>query len=152
LKSTRLHGIQIRVRIAQRFSQRIVQGTDRTQTFGRGNFMGIAHPYFDGGVGGAGQILVFFDGDPEGFQIEKRFELFGEFFQHDLEGTVGHIELVALVFHLLDLGNDGLAVAAVGMPSSTPISLALYSTLLLPARSDMSTRRWLPTRLGSMCS
>jgi hypothetical protein len=31
-----------------------------------------------------------------------------------LKGAVGHVELVALVFHLFDGGNDGLAVVPVG--------------------------------------
>ena len=39
--------------------------------------------------------------------------LLGEFFQQDLEGALGHVELVALLLQALDLVDDFLAVKAV---------------------------------------
>ena len=104
------HGVEVREEAPQGLAQCVVQGADRTVALGRRDLVLAAHRDLDRGVGLAGLALVFFDGDAEGLKLEKRREGLGQLLQEDLEGAVRHIELVAVLLELFDLGHDAAAV------------------------------------------
>ena len=107
-------------KIIQGFSKSVIQGADRSASFGCRDFLFAVNRYFYGCMGRAGLVFVFFYGHPERFQLEQWLELIGQFFQQNLERSVGHIKLIALLFHALDFRDDFLPIRPIQLNPEFP--------------------------------
>ena len=145
LEVDQLDVAQVRVALADRLAQRLVERVHRPVALGGAHVALAVDPDLDRRLGLHPAVGALLHDRAPRLEPEQRLVVARLLADQQVEGAVGRLELVAAVLQLLDAVDHARRRSV----SSTS---ARACTVPLPDSSETSTRRSAPTSAGSTCS